>query len=345
MRRINRHTENAAFTGSEANGRTDGTSIAFVVLAVIATILALGGCGKPGNDPKSPTAGGWGQQKEEASFFAVSESESVKGTLNNYIQLNGDIETKSSVDVYADTMGKVSRLYVNIGDRVKKDTIIAEVDQSRPGMMFVASPVRSPISGTITLIPVQVGSTITQGVAIARIAATDQIQARTDVAERFVALMRPGLDAVLSFDAYPGITFPAVVAEVSPVLDPASRTLEVKLRLVEPDIRIKPGMFARIKIITETKRNVVKVPTDAVVQRLGEYYVFVIKANEKSTTGFDVEKRAVTPGIDIDNKREIVKGLASGERIVVRGQTLLEDGAAVKIVEKEPPLPVDDPIR
>jgi multidrug efflux pump subunit AcrA (membrane-fusion protein) len=307
---------------------------------VIATFVLLWGCGKPGDQGKN-----WQNKKDQATFFAVAVTDVVLGKLNNYIDLNGDVETQSSVDVYADTYGKLSKLFVHVGDRVSKDTVIAEVDPSRPGSTFVASPVRSPIDGTITLIPVQVGTTISQGVPIARMAATDLVQVSTDVAERFVARIRIGLDAILGFDAYPGSRFTAIVTEVSPVLDPTSRTLGVKLRLTVPDIRVKPGMFARIKIITESKTNIIKIPTDAIVKRFDDDIVFVVRESNESSTGFIAEKRTVKAGIDIDQKREITDGLKQGERIVVQGQTLLEDKAAVKVVATIPPLSTDDPVQ
>jgi membrane fusion protein, multidrug efflux system len=302
---------------------------AFLVLA-IAALFFVSSCGKT--------------KKTETPFFAVSVTESVRGDLNNYIELNGDVETQTGVDVYADTIGKLSRLYVHVGEKVQKDAIIAEVDPSRPGSTFVASPVRSPIAGTITAIPSQIGATIMTGVPIAKMAATDLIQVRTNVAERFVASMRVGLDGILSFDAYPGIIFKAIVTEVSPVLDPSSRSLEVKLRLQSSDIRIKPGMFARVKIVTDSKQGIVKIPSDAVVRRFEDNYVFVVKEKKESVTGFVAERRKVTPGIDIDEKREITSGLAAGEKVIVQGQTLLEDQAAIKIISTIPPLSTDDPI-
>jgi multidrug efflux pump subunit AcrA (membrane-fusion protein) len=100
--------------------------------------------------------------------------------------------------------------------------------------------------------------------------------------------------------------------------------------------KVKVGMFAEIKIITEKKEGIVKIPADCLVKRYGGYFVFVVKDNES------VEKRAVTPGILIDNKLEIVKGLEPDEEIVIRGQTLLEDKAKIKIIEQVAPLSVED---
>jgi membrane fusion protein, multidrug efflux system len=272
------------------------------------------------------------------TVFAVNTTTAVQGQIKNYIEVNGDVETKSSIDAYADTMGKLTKLNIRVGSRVVKDEIIAEVDPSRPGMNFIASPVKSPITGTVVAIPSQIGATIAQGVPIARISRMDELQIRTEVAERFISKMSVGLEALLRFEAYPDERFRARITELSPVVDPNSRTMEVTLKLTSNDKRIKSGMFAEVKIITEEKEGIVKIPSECVVKRFGEYFVFVIKDDGT------VERRKVNPGIQIDNKQEITEGLYGGEEVVLQGQTLLEDKARIKVIEKIESLAAEDRI-
>ena len=287
-----------------------------------------------------------GPKKEESSqVFAVTVTRAVGGELIDYIELNGDVLTKSTVDIYPDTFGKVSKLLINVGDRIEKGQVIAEIDPSRPGMIFVPSPVKAPITGTVSNIPVYVGSTITQGMPIARITTTDNLEIRTEVAERFIGKMRIGLEVLVTFMAFPGELFRGTITELSPLVDPIARTLEVKIRLNNQDPRIRPGMFAAMKIITDRKWGVVKIPVDALVRRFGGNFVFVLKEDPSVSTGTRVEQRQVALGIQIDQKLEIVKGLRAGEKIVVMGQSLLEDGSAVRVVGEVPPLPVSDTIQ
>jgi membrane fusion protein (multidrug efflux system) len=124
------------------------------------------------------------------------------------------------------------------------------------------------------------------------------------------------------------------VTELAPVVDPISRTLEVRLRLTPPDRRIKAGMFGAVKIVTERRRGIVKVPSDVLVQRFGVAYVFVVK-------GDAAERRKVNPGLQIDNAVEITEGLSAGEEIVLRGQTLLEDKSKIRVVGRYPGLPAE----
>jgi RND family efflux transporter MFP subunit len=139
-------------------------------------------------------------------------------------------------------------------------------------------------------------------------------------------------------EAYPETTFTGFISEVSPVINPNTRMMDIIISLQQHDPRLKPGMFAKLKIITEKKNNIVKIPGDCLVKRYGENFVFVVKPD------MTVEKRKVIPGIQIENKVEISDGLAPDEIVVIRGQTLLEDKTKIKIIEQIEPLSQNDVI-
>ena len=305
------------------------------IILIFAAVLFFISCAKPG--PKSEEGKPVEKEAGESieTVFAINTTKAVRGEILDYIELNGDVVTKTSVDIFADTIGKLVKINVSLGDYVKKDQVIAEVDPSRPGMTFANSPVKSHISGTIISVHAQIGATITQAVPIAKISKMDQIEIKTKVSERYISKMKVGLDAMLHFEAYPDKHFSARISELSPVVDSVSRTMEVRLNLEKNDGSIKVGMFAEVKIITEKKKSVVKIPADCLVKRYGGYYVFVVSDSQ-------VEKRKVTPGIQIDDKLEIVEGLEADEVIVILGQTLLEDKAKIRIVEQIQPLEQKD---
>jgi multidrug efflux pump subunit AcrA (membrane-fusion protein) len=307
-----------------------------LVLFVL-SVAALLSCGGPPG--RRPAAGGSATPPEEAAtVFAVNTTTAVEGEILDYIEVNGDVMTRTTVDIYAETAGKLTTVAVRVGDYVTKDQVVAEVDPSRPGTKFVASPVKSPISGTIIEVPGQIGATITPSIPVARVGRLSELEIRAEVAERFISKMRPGLEAVIRFDAYPDERFAARLTEISPVVDPQTRTLEVTLRLQRADSRVKAGMFGEVKIITEKKSDIVKIPSEVLVRRYGQYFVFVVE-------GEKVLRREVNPGIEIDNKVEITEGLSPGEEVVIRGQTLLEDDARIRVIGQVPPLPSGDTIQ
>lgn len=313
-------------------GRKSFRTALFVVFAAaIATIppISLASCSK-----KADTAAA----DKETAAFAVETAPVVRGQIRDYIKLSGDVVAASTVDAYSDVAGKVTRHFVSVGQRVAKDQPLIEVDPSRPGMSYRAGVVKAPIAGTVTSLPMEIGSTIAPSVAAARIAVTDSLELRTYVAERFVSKIRPGLVAEASLTAWPGESFKAVVREVSPVLDPVSRTLELRLSFRSPDPRLKAGMYATVKVVTEDKASVVKIPSEAVVRRFGETYAFVVEKNPENPEAFLARKRNIVPGILIDDILEVREGLSAGEEVVVRGQTLLDEGSAVNVVTRRSPL-------
>jgi len=276
------------------------------------------------------------------SVFAVNTTKTVKGEINNFIEVNGDVKAKNEVSIYPDVAGKLVILNVKLGDPIYKNQIIGYIDPSKPGMNYLASPVRSTINGAITSLPLKIGSTVNQNIAIAKVGDLNQLEIITSVSEKFISKMKSGLNAIIKTQAYPDKSFKAKIYEVSPVVDPQSRMLEIKLMPDDSSKLLMPGMFVELKIITEKKDDIVKIPTECIIKRYGEHFVFVIK-NKQNNTGI-VEKRKIIPGIQIENKTEIITGLKPDEEIVFRGQTLLEDQSKVRIIETIQPLSENDVI-
>lgn len=300
-------------------------AIALIALvAAVAGLIALGGA-KNKKKIEEPVK----------AVFAVTTTTATKGELKDYLEFGGDVAAKTNVDILPDVAGKIAEIRVKAGDPVQKNQIIALVDPSRPGMNYELGPVKSPISGTITAVNVVAGSMVSQQLAVARVSKIESLEILMNVPERYVSKIREDQNAYLRFDAYPGDVFPAKIVEISPVLDQTTRTMGVKLALARAEPRIKAGMFARVKLITDTKSGIVKIPSAAVVSRFGESFVFVVNNGEAATT---VRKQAITPGIRVDDKIEIREGLKADDEIVIRGQTLLEDGSEVHVISKVAPL-------
>ncbi|MDR1175794.1 MAG: efflux RND transporter periplasmic adaptor subunit [Treponema sp.] len=316
-----------------------GTKLYALILTGV-LILTFSGCERIkevyNNLGKGPDTGP--SAPAEAPIFAVNTTTAAQGQIRDYIALSGDIVSGSTVDTYSDAAGKVTRLFVSVGSRVRKGDPIAEVDPSRPGMNYVPGIATAPVGGTVVSLPAQVGMTISQAVPLARIAAGSALEIKLYVAERFISKISMGLPCEISLDAWPGEVFRGTISEVSPVVDPASRTMEVRVNVDNPGSRLKSGMFAKVRIITERKNNIVKIPAGTLIERLGEEYVFTVEADPENAGGFVARKTIIKPGIVIDGVMEVQEGLNTDAEIVVRGQTLLTDDARINIIEKVPPL-------
>lgn len=295
-----------------------------ITMASMLSALTFMSCG--------PKKAGASEEKEVETLYAVSTYKTVAGNLDDYLEFGGDVASVNEVMVLPDQAGKVTNVLVKVGDMVKKDQVIAYVNPLRAGVVYNDSPVRAPISGRVTSLPVTIGSTVSQSSSVAKVARTDELEIRIAIAERFVSRISNGQSATVTFDAYPGVVFGAKVFEISPVLDTSTRTMAVKLRLNPPDSRVKVGMYGRVRLVTESVENAMVLPVSALVTRDGKDYVFVVTSPKSGKNAAVVGLRPVTRGITVDNKVEITKGLEAEEEVVIKGQTLLNDGAKVNIV-------------
>lgn len=290
-----------------------------ITSAFVLAALSLTSCSK-----KGPV-----QKGEVETVFAVNAYKVSPTNLDDYLEFGGDVDASSSVAVMPDTAGKISQLHVKVGQKVTKGQILAAVDASRPGMVYAASPVRSPVAGTVTYFPGVVGTSVTQSSVIAKISSTNNLEIETSVPERFVSRISMNQKAKLSFNAYPGETFDAHIKEISPVLDTSSRTMSIKLAIDKQDPKIKIGMYAKINLVTEHKENTIVVPYGTVISRNGEDFVFIVEKDGDKT------KAVLSPvkvGIRVDNYQEILQGVTKDDLVIVKGQTLLSDGSLVNII-------------
>ena len=289
--------------------------------AVVAIALtAFTGCGK-----KDANKG----KGDVEAVFAVNCYKVSPTTLDDYLEFGGDVDAASSVAVMPDTAGKISQIYVKVGQKVTKGQILCAVDASRPGMVFAASPVRAPVDGTVTYFPVVIGTSVAQSSVIAKVASITKLEIETSVPERFVSRISMNQKAKLSFNAYPGETFDAHITEISPVLDTSSRTMNIKLSVDKNDPKIKIGMYAKIHLVTDHKEGVTVLPYGTVITRNGENFVFIVEQDGEQS------KAVLSPvkvGIRVDNYQEILQGVTNGDIVVIKGQTLLSDGSLVNVV-------------
>jgi multidrug efflux pump subunit AcrA (membrane-fusion protein) len=271
---------------------------------------------------RSPAGDGGGR-----TVITVRAAEVVTGTIENSVVINGDVLAASQVSIYPNVAGKLTQARFRVGDMVSRGQAVAMVDPSRPGEDYSESPVITTIGGTVLSAPLNPGDTVSLSTAVYVIGDLSNLVVETFVPERFSNAARRGLSAEVSLEALPGELFPAIVNEVSPVLDPASRTLRIRLRFNNRDARIRAGMFATVSLVTNTRRDVPVIPRGAVINTYGSWIVFIV--DERNIA----RRRVVTLGLESETLLEVLEGLELGDRVVSAGQNFLSDGDPVRIVE------------
>jgi multidrug efflux pump subunit AcrA (membrane-fusion protein) len=322
--------------------KKSGVSIAVTVVIVLLILLfaglsvrmvlarRAGGETLPAGGLQQDAAGGEGrpaQDSTQRTLSVVRVHEVGLGTIENSVVLNGDVLARNQVSIYPAVGGKLTEIGLGIGDMVSRGDVAAMVDPSRPGESYSLSPVISTVNGTVLQVNYSAGDTVSTGSALYVVGDLSTLVVETFVPERFANAARRGLSAEVTLEALPGEVFTALVDELSPVLDPASRTLKIRLRFTGRDSRIKAGMFATISLVTNTRSGVPVVPRQALINTYGRWIVFI------TDEGNTARRREVQPGLENEELVEILEGIDTGEKVVIAGQNFLSDGDPVRLVE------------
>lgn len=194
---------------------------------------------------------------------------------------------------------------------------------ARLKLMIEKSRIVAPMPGYVSKRHVEVGQWIELGKPVADVVWLDPLWVRVHAPESAIARLKVGDEATITIDALGGEKLTGVVDQILPEADPASRTFPVKVRLANPDGRVRPGMFARAVLVSKSEPGLV-VPKDAVVARGTEAHVVVVKDNKAVlvpvTRGpAEGDKLVVTP---VPGKGE----LTERDRVVTRGNEALRGG-------------------
>jgi len=195
------------------------------------------------------------------------------------------------------------------------------------------STIISPIDGIVTAKHIDEGNLIRAGDRIVTVAEMKTVKVIVAVAEKYSEKINVGMPAKIKVDALGERVFNAEVYSIYPALDEQTHTIQAEIRMDNDELLLKPGMFARVTLITKSKNDVIVIPRDVVLGgKIDEPYVYVI---EEAGDQKIAHKQIATVGIVQADKCEIVKGLKAGEMLVVNGMNYLADGISVEVVRIE----------
>lgn len=187
--------------------------------------------------------------------------------------------------------------------------------------------IRTPISGVIAERLIKVGNMILPNQAVFRVTGLNPLIAVLHVPERQLGRLHVGLKAQLSVDAIAREEFEGYIKRISPVVDPGTGTVKVTIETHDRSGRLRPGMFARIRIIHDVHENIIMAPKDAIIAEDREAAVFVVRDTL-------AVRQNVTIGYENTTHVEIIEGLALGDTVVTTGKGSLKDSTNIEIVTK-----------
>ena len=191
---------------------------------------------------------------------------------------------------------------------------------------------RSPIDGVILRRTVEAGSLAGPSATAFTVADTRNVKVVFGVPDITVSSLRMGGRMAIVAEAIPGQTLWGRVTRISPSADPNSRVFEVEAALPNADGRLKVGMLATLRLDDRADPASIFVPLAAVVRPLGDttgYAVYVVRDSSGSTAA---SLRRISLGDVSGNQIAVTGGLTAGDRVIVRGSTLVADGQPVLVM-------------
>jgi len=187
--------------------------------------------------------------------------------------------------------------------------------------------VSSPIAGQVVKRFVGVGEQVdgTPAQPLVEIANVDRVEVAAHVAADRLGRVRVGQKAELRSDAWPDLAFEGEVIAISPAVDPATNAALVRLRVLNPEHRLRVGMFAEVRIGLAQKKGALVVPASALSRTEDGTVVYVV-------SGEDATRTRVETGLETKEAVEIVSGLKEGQKVLTSGVHGL--GERAKLAQK-----------
>ncbi len=208
----------------------------------------------------------------------------------------------------------------------------AQAAVSNAEILMIKSVIKAPFDGVAGLRNFSPGDYATAGLELTNVVSLNPLKLEFSVPEKDYAAVKPGQKITFVVDAFPRQDFSGEIFAIDPRINPENRNFTVKATIPNDDSRLRPGMYARIKIETQTRKDVPMMPEEAVIPQGSDSYVFVIN-------GTKAQRKKITLGERQAGTVEVVEGLMTGDRVITAGVMKLKDGSDVAEQKAGTPAP------
>jgi RND family efflux transporter MFP subunit len=283
---------------------------------------------------------------QQADVFArvYGNLESVKANIGDYVkkdQVLAVIDTVELAQQYREasaTYDNANSLFTRVKtlmdrgltsqqdfDNAQTALKVAQATFENARTRLQYAQVAAPFSGFITHRFLDAGALLTSNNAtLFTLADLDVMKVIVNVLERDLSKVNIGTAARVVVDAYPDKEFSGSVVRQSEALDLATRTMAVEVDIPNRDRTLKPGMFASVRLILDTRDSALTVPTQVILKDDRGPYVYVAQ-------GELARKKSVVTGTQLVTRTEITQGLVASDKVIVLGQQFVKDSGQIRI--------------
>lgn len=249
---------------------------------------------------------------DERLKLELSRAESALARLTQEYERNEELFQKSLISAVE-------------YERIKSDYETQKAARDLAQLEVTYATVRAPFSGIVSERLIKKGNMVATHAPTFRLTDFDPLLAVMHVPERELNKLRIGQSAELRLDALSGEAFPGVIKRISPIVDPTTGTFKVTIEVRDRSRQLKPGMFGRIRIVYDTREDVLLVPKEAILAEDDESSVYVIRDSM-------AYRQVVETGYSNDTDMEVVSGINAGDLIITTGQNSLRDSSKVEVI-------------
>jgi membrane fusion protein (multidrug efflux system) len=223
----------------------------------------------------------------------------------------------------AEVLSKKNALSQAELDRAKAELRVAEAQRNRRDVELKRTEIRAPFEGVLGARLVSPGDRVDHESNLVRLDAVDRLRLVFSLPEIALALAQIGLKLDVKVVPFPDEKFSGEVYFIAPSLDPRNRRLLVKGIVDNPGHRLRPGMFANIRVEIAQKDDAIVVPEAAIAYDAEGTFVWRVGTDDKP------ERVPIETGIRRENRVEITSGLRVGDRIVSGGTHKVNPGSVL----------------
>lgn len=257
---------------------------------------------------------------KEAYAMAEKQVAEAKANLENLQKLHGQ-GVVSSEQLQQAQMGASDR---NL-DPIRAQVTQAQMAYDQAKGALDNFTIKAPISGVVSTINVQAGGMAANTQPAMTIIDTERVFVQINVTEGLLSQLNKDKEARIRIRSFSEEIMVGSIDSISPSPDMRTQLYPVKIYIDNVEDKIRPGMFAEVRVDTNIREDVLAIRSQSVLQR-GERTVVYIADGDK------VIEREVNIGIDTGEYVEILEGLNVGDRVLVKGQDYVEDGSTIKVV-------------
>lgn len=244
----------------------------------------------------------------------LEQAEANLGLSKSRLERSRDLFTKGFISAQA-------------RDEAESNFKVAQATYDLSQARLTKLEIKAPFSGIVGLRMVSIGDYVKDGQDIVNLEGIDPLKVDFRIPEIYLKQVAVGQSLQITLDAFSNQTFQGKVFAINPLVDTNGRSIVIRALVKNSDARLRPGMFARVRLLFSDERDSVAVPEQSLIPVGEEQYLFKV-----------VDGRAQRFKVEIGQRRqgqvEILQGLAAGDMVVTAGQLKLRDGSAVKITDE-----------